>query len=140
MGVKDLNNIIRKKPVPPKDMPPIDTMIIDGSNLIITYILAASGDLVKKAPKTKFNTINRDMFYQMKYIVESAKNRGVQVLKSWVNKYKPDNMYFVLDPKNGVQYKLTTDMEISTFARSFLFDGVASTAKEHEMDIQHETV
>lgn len=140
MGVKDLNNIIRKQAVSPKSMPRIDTMIIDGSNLIITYILAAAGDLIKKAPKTKFNTINRDMFYQMKYIVESAKNRGVHVLKSWVNKYKPDSIYFVLDPKNGVQYKLTTDMEISAFARSFLFDGVASTAKEHEQDIQHETV
>lgn len=140
MGVKDLNNIVRKKPVAAKDMPSFKTLIIDGSNLIITYILAAAGDLVKKAPKTKYNTINRDMFYQMKYIVESAKNRGMNVLTSWVNKYKPDNIFFVLDPKNGVQYKLTTDMDISTFARSFLFDGVASTAEEQEMDIQHESV
>lgn len=130
MGVKDLNNIVRKQPVANKDMPQFDTLIIDGSNLIITFVLSAASDLQRKAPKTKYNTINRNMLYQMKYIVEIAKSRGVDVLNQWLKRFHPSAIYFSMDPQKGVNYKLTTDMDISTFAREFLFNGVASTSKD----------
>ena len=130
MGVKDLNNIVRKQAVPNKNMPRFDTVIIDGSNLIITFILSAASDLQRRAPKTKYGTINRNMLYQMKYIVDIAKNRGVEVLSQWLKRFHPDAIYFIMDPKKGVNYKLTTDMEISTFAREFLFNGVASTTPD----------
>lgn len=130
MGVKDLNNIVRKQAVSNKDMPKFNTVIIDGSNLIITFVLSAASELQKRAPKTKYGTINRDMLYQMKFIVEIAKNRGVEVLSQWLNRFGPDTIYFIMDPKKGVNYKLTTDMDISTFAREFLFNGVASTTPD----------
>ena len=130
MGVKDLNNIVRKQPVANKDMPRFDTLIIDGSNLIITFVLSAASDLQRKAPKTKYNTINCNMLYQMKYIVEIAKSRGVDVLNQWLKRFRPSTIYFSMDPQKGVNYKLTTDMDISTFAREFLFNGVASTSKD----------
>lgn len=130
MGVKDLNSIVRNKPVANKDMPRFDTLIIDGSNLIITFILSAASELQRNAPKTSYDTINRDMLHQMKYIVEVAKNRGVEVLQEWLKRFSPNRMYFVMDPQKGVNYKLTTDMEISTFAREFLFNGIPSTAAE----------
>lgn len=130
MGVKDLNNIVRKQAVSNKNMPRFDTVIIDGSNLIITFILSAASDLQRRAPKTKYNTINRNMLYQMKYIVDIAKNRGVEVLSQWLKRFHPEAIYFIMDPKKGVNYKLTTDMEISTFAREFLFNGVASTTPD----------
>ena len=130
MGVKDLNNIVRKQAVPNKNMPRFDTVVIDGSNLIITFILSAASDLQRRAPKTKYETINRNMLYQMKYIVDIAKNRGIEVLSQWLKRFRPDAIYFIMDPKKGVNYKLTTDMEISTFAREFLFNGVASTTPD----------
>ena len=130
MGVKDLNNIVRRQAISNKDMPKFDTLIIDGSNLIITFVLSAASDLQRKAPKTTYKTINRNMLYQMKYIVEIAKSRGVEVLNQWLKRFRPDTIYFSMDPQKGVNYKLTTDMEISTFAREFLFNGVASTSKD----------
>ena len=130
MGVKDLNNIVRKQAVSSKNKLRFDTVVIDGSNLIITFILSAASDLQRRAPKTKYNTINRNMLYQMKYIVDIAKNRGIEVLSQWLNRFHPDAIYFIMDPKKGVNYKLTTDMEISTFAREFLFNGVASTTPD----------
>jgi hypothetical protein len=130
MGVKDLNNIVRKQPVANKNMPQFDTLVIDGSNLIITFVLSAASDLQRKAPKTKYNTINRNMLYQMKYIVEIAKSRGVDVLNQWLKRFRPNTIYFSMDPQKGVNYKLTTDMDISTFAREFLFNGVASVSKD----------
>lgn len=66
----------------------------------------------------------------MKYIVDIAKNRGIEVLSQWLKRFHPDTIYFIMDPKKGVNYKLTTDMEISTFAREFLFNGIASTAPD----------
>ena len=130
MGVKDLNNIVRKQPVANKNMPQFDTLVIDGSNLIITFVLSAASDLQRKAPKTKYNTINRNMLYQMKYIVEIAKSRGIDVLNQWLKRFHPSTIYVCMDPQKGVNYKLTTDMDISTFAREFLFNGVASTSKD----------
>ena len=130
MGVKDLNNIVRRQAISNKNMPKFDTLIIDGSNLIITFVLSAASDLQHKAPKTSYKTINRNMLYQMKYIVEIAKSRGVEVLNQWLKRFRPDTIYFSMDPQKGVNYKLTTDMEISTFAREFLFNGVASTSKD----------
>ncbi len=130
MGVKDLNNIVRKKAISNKNMPRFDTVVIDGSNLIITFLLSAASDLQRRAPKTKYNTINRNMLYQMKYIVDIARNRGVEVLSQWLERFHPDAIYFIMDPKKGVNYRLTTDMEISTFAREFLFNGVASTTPD----------
>jgi hypothetical protein len=130
MGVKDLNNIVRRQAISNKNMPKFDTLIIDGSNLIITFVLSAASDLQRRAPKTSYKTINRNMLYQMKYIVEIAKSRGVEVLNQWLKRFRPDTIYFSMDPQKGVNYKLTTDMEISTFAREFLFNGVASTSKD----------
>lgn len=130
MGVKDLNNIVRKQPVTNKNMPRFNTIVIDGSNLIITFVLSAASDLQRRAPKTKYNTINRNMLYQMKYIVDIAKNRGFEVLSQWLKRFHAERMYFIMDPKKGVNYKLTTDMEISTFARDFLFNGIASTTPD----------
>ncbi len=130
MGVKDLNNIVRRQAISNKNMPKFDTLIIDGSNLIITFVLSAASDLQRKAPKTSYKTVNRNMLYQMKYIVEIAKSRGVDILNQWLKRFRPDTIYFSMDPQKGVNYKLTTDMEISTFAREFLFNGVASTSKE----------
>ena len=130
MGVKDLNTIVRKQPVANRSMPKFNTLVIDGSNLIITFVLSAASELQKRIPKTKYETINRNMLYQMKFIVDIAKNRGVEVLTQWLNRFGPDRMYFIMDPKKGVNYKLTTDMEISTFAREFLFNGVASVSPE----------
>ena len=132
MGVKDLNNIVRRAAVSNKDMPNFDTLIIDGSNFVITFLLSAAGDLQRRSPKTKYETINRNMLHQMKYIVETARNRGVEVLNQWLKRFNPDVIYFSMDPQKGVNYKLTTDMKISTFAREFLFNGIASTTSETE--------
>lgn len=130
MGVKELNNIVKVIATNNKSLPQFDTVIIDGSNLIITFVLSAASELQKRVPKTEYGTINRDMLYQMKFIVDIAKNRGVDVLNRWLNRFNPQTIYFIMDPKNAVNYKLTSDMEISTFAREFLFNGVASVAED----------
>ena len=122
MGIKDLNNIVKQTPVSTRDLPSIDNIVIDGSNMIITYLNRASSDLRKLAPKSIFETVNRDMFYQMKYIVSATTNRAVSVISQWISVYEPDSVKVVLDPKNTVNYILSDDMVLSENSKRILLN------------------
>lgn len=120
MGIRDLNNIVRKNPISKDNMMKINTIIIDGSNMIVTYLMRASSDLFHQSPKTEFNTINHNLIWQMKYIIEATVKRGVDTIYSWYKTYSPRRILFVIDPKCGIDYKISSDMQINSFTKNIL--------------------
>lgn len=109
MGVKDLNSIVRRQHETVKHN--FETIIIDGTNMIITFLSKVSSEL-QKHDKTIFNTVDMNIIVQMKYIITKTTEYMFNVIKRFYNDYSPDKIYFVMDPKDEVSYVINSDMII----------------------------
>mgnify|MGYP003540713509 FL=1 len=103
MGITDLNTIMKIKGMEVKK-DHFDNIIFDGSFILINTLSSVYKKLKdeNKLNMTKWDTINQNLLYQMKYIVENSVNQIIKTINEFDKRYKPKSIYFVDDPKNKV--------------------------------------
>lgn len=110
MGVKDLNSLIRNYPC---NIRHFNTIIFDGTNVIITYLNNQISILQNLFNLKRWDSINKNIIYQMKYIIDNTTNCIVNELLSHKERFDCENIYFVMDPKSKVVYTLNDSMKIN---------------------------
>lgn len=90
MGIKNLNRIVKSYPVKDADVH-AKYIIVDGSNLVITFIQAFM-------PGTRANPIGETIIEIARQIVDNVSKRVAGVLNHLKKQYNCDTIYFIVDP------------------------------------------
>ena len=90
MGIKNLNRIVKSYPVKDADVH-AKYIIVDGSNLVITFIQAF-------IPGTRANPVGETIIEIARQIVDNVSKRVVGVLNHLKKQYNCNTIYFIVDP------------------------------------------
>lgn len=139
MGVKDLNTLMKIKGMEVKK-DKFDIVIFDGSFLLINTLTSVYKKLTdeNKLNLTKFGTINQNLLYQMKYIIDNSIKQIVNCINSFDKRFKPEKIYFVTDPKNKINYKIDETLEIPEKFREFLLKEVENDKELEKVKLQEQ--
>lgn len=108
MGVEGLNNIIKQTP---KEVPRrYRRIIIDGSNLIANKLASSVKQLFNRHPIDEWKSPNKDILYQTKFLINNSVKDIKHFLEHCYTKYKPEEIYLVMDPKDTPLYTVNADM------------------------------
>ena len=109
MGVQNLNNIIHTWPASNQQV--FHRVIIDGTNLIFNKLSRYLSFLKKQYPIVEWNSINANLIYQTKFIIEQTTDDIVNYINRIVQKYKTVEIFLVFDPKATPSYVIYGDLE-----------------------------
>lgn len=118
MGVKNLNNIVRR--IPETNKRTFPTIIIDGTNMLITYLSRCHSNMEINFNKTEFNTVNLNLIKQMRYIIDETSRSLVSSISNFKQRYGAEKILFVMDPNKQVEYKINENMQFNEKYRALL--------------------
>lgn len=125
MGVEGLNTIVKQTPseTPRK----YNRIVIDGSNLIFNKLASSVSQLKKRFLISQWLSIDKDVIYQTKFIINNTFNDIKVFLTKLIQTYNPREIYIVMDPKVTPKYKVNSDMIFVNDVTNNNFKSVANT-------------
>lgn len=109
MGVNDLNTIIKKST---KETPRrYKRVIIDGSNLVFWKLESSVSQLKKRYPVNEWSSIDKDLLYQTKFIINNTVTEMQRFIKQCELKYSPNEIFIVMDPRKTPCYNVNPNMQ-----------------------------
>ncbi len=109
MGVSELNKLITKitngVSIPLKDID-AKTLIIDGSNMLVSVLSTSIKTLKTIKPLTDWDGVNADLLYQTKYMIEKTTQTIMSTLNTFIRTFHLEEVYFVVDPPSTVTYSI----------------------------------
>lgn len=86
-------------------------VVIDGSNLIFAKLASAVSSLVKDYKIFEWDSIDKDILFQTKYIITQASKEIIHyITDKCFKQYAPEEVYFVMDPRVTPCYRVNVDM------------------------------
>ena len=139
MGITDLNTIMKIKGMEVKK-DHFDNIIFDGSFILINTLSSVYKKLKdeNKLNMTKWDTINQNLLYQMKYIIENCVNQIVKTINEFDKRYKPETIYFVVDPKNKIDYTINESLYIPNEFKEYLLNELKNDKDLEKLKLQEQ--
>jgi hypothetical protein len=115
-------------------------IIFDGSFVLINTLSSVYKKLKdeNKLNMTKWDTINQNLLYQMKYIIENSVNQIVKTINEFDKRYKPETIYFVVDPKNKVDYTINESLYIPNEFKEYLLNELKNDKELEKLKLQEQ--
>ena len=96
MGITEFKNILEsQKPIQKRQF---DHIIIDGSNLLITYLSVSSSELLERYGKNFVNGSNIDAIKQCAFIINNTVKLVTEHVSTLKNYFKTQSIHIVMDP------------------------------------------
>lgn len=112
MGVQGLNNIIKKCPQEKGFI--YKRVIIDGSNLVFTKLSRYLSQLKKLYGIDDWKSVDKDLVFQIKFIIENSVNDIAKVINICKSKFKAEEIFLVLDPTKTPGYIVNPSMKFAS--------------------------
>lgn len=108
MGIKNLKYLFKtiKTADPPKEF---QSMVVDGNNLIVTFLYTAKTKVEKDYPLNEWQGFSIDIVKQTRYILLEAYKMIINELNRFVNKYKLNDIWITFDPTKNMRYNILLD-------------------------------
>jgi len=109
MGVHNFNKL--KNKFEPTTKKQFDYIVIDGSNLLITFLSTSINELLEKYGKNIVDTPSVDILHQCVFVIKNTTNVVIRHVESLVKKYQAKEAYIVMDPIETPIYIINNDDE-----------------------------
>ena len=108
MGIKNLKYLFKtiQSPGNPNGF---QTMVVDGNNLIITFLYSAKTKVEKEHSVNDWQGFSFDIVQQTKYILLEAYKMIIKELNNFVEHYNLNDIWIVFDPTKNMRYNILLD-------------------------------
>ena len=108
MGIKNLKYLFKNTKC---DHTPntFHTMVVDGNNLIVTFLYSAKTKVEKEYPFGDWQGFSIDIVKQTRYILLEAYKMIITELNKFVNRYQLHEIWITFDPTKNMRYNISLD-------------------------------
>lgn len=108
MGIKNLKYLFKN--VKCYQLPTsFQTLVVDGNNLIVTFLCSAKSKVEKEYPISDWQGFSIDIVKQTKFILIEAYKMILNELKRFVNRYNIEEIWITFDPTKNMTYDIQLD-------------------------------
>ena len=108
MGIKNLKYLFKN--IKCENIPSeFHTMVVDGNNLIVTFLYSAKSKIEKEYPLNDWQGFSIDIVKQTRCILLEAYRMIITELNRFVKRYKLNEIWITFDPTKNMRYNISLD-------------------------------
>lgn len=108
MGIKNLKYLFKN--IKCQQTPStFQTMVVDGNNLIVTFLCSAKSKVEKEYTLNDWQGFSIDIVKQTKFILIEAYKMILNELRRFVNRYSIEEIWITFDPTKNMTYDIEVD-------------------------------
>lgn len=107
MGVKNFKYLLKSQQ--PQKINTFKYIIVDGNNLLITFLCSAKSKIAKSYTSTTWAGFSIDILKQTKLILNETLKLIFNELNRFVDKYQTEEIWIIFDPPKDFDYKINID-------------------------------